>query len=90
MLGLLPRAAYESDQIELRPGNVLVMYTDGTVEAENPRGEEFSAQRLAAIVSSHLEQSPRELITTIHASVIQFAEKSQLADDLTLLVLKKL
>ena len=90
VLGLLPPADYQSDKIELRPGDVLVLYTDGTVEAENPAGEEYSARRLATVVSSHLDQSPSELITTIHASVVEFAETPQLADDLTLLVLKTL
>jgi sigma-B regulation protein RsbU (phosphoserine phosphatase) len=90
VLGLLPGADYESDKVELRAGDVLVLYTDGTVEAENPAGEEYSARRLATVVSSHLEQSPSELIETIHASVVEFAETARLADDLTLVVLKTL
>jgi sigma-B regulation protein RsbU (phosphoserine phosphatase) len=90
VLGLLPGADYESDKVELRPGDVLVLYTDGTVEAENPAGEQYSTQRLATVVSSHLQQSPRELIETIHASVVEFAGTPQLADDLTLLVVKTL
>lgn len=88
VLGLLSGADYESDKTELHPGDVLVLYTDGTVEAENPGGEEYSAQRLAKVVISHLEQSPGELITTIHSSVVKFAGTPQLADDLTLVVLK--
>ena len=90
VLGLLPPADYQSDKIELRSGDVLVLYTDGTVEAENPAGEEYSARRLATVVSSHLDQSPSELITMIHASVVEFAETPHLADDLTVLVLKTL
>jgi serine phosphatase RsbU (regulator of sigma subunit) len=41
-------------------------------------------------VSSHLQQSPGELIETIHASVIQFRQTTVLADDFTLVVLKTL
>jgi len=47
-------------------------------------------QRLARIVSSHLQQTPSELIDTIYASVIEFQGTSVLADDLTLVVLKVL
>jgi len=90
VLGLLPEADYESDKVELRPGDVLVLYTDGTVEAENPAGEQYSAQRLADVVSSHLKQRPGELIETIYASVVEFAGTPQLADDVTLLVMKAL
>jgi serine phosphatase RsbU (regulator of sigma subunit) len=90
VLGLLPGSDYESDKIEFRRGDVLVLYTDGAVEAENPAGEEYSAQRLVMVVSSHLQQSPGELIETICASVTQFRQTTPLADDLTLLVLKTL
>jgi serine phosphatase RsbU (regulator of sigma subunit) len=59
MLGLLPGADYETGRVDLHIGDVLVLYTDGVVEAENPEGEEYSAQRLARIVGSHLQQRPR-------------------------------
>jgi sigma-B regulation protein RsbU (phosphoserine phosphatase) len=88
VLGVLPGAGYESEQIDLRTGDVLVLFTDGVVEAQNPAGEEYSAKRLAGIVSSHLQQSPGELIETILASVVQFQGTTVLADDLTLVVLK--
>ena len=90
VLGLLPRVDYESDKVELRPGDVLVLYTDGTVEAENPAGEQYSTQRLATVVSSHLQQSPRGLIDTIYTSVVEFSGTPHLADDVTLLVVKTL
>ena len=90
VLGVLLGAGYESDQINLQTGDVLVLFTDGVVEAQNPAGEEYSAKRLASIVNSHLQQSPGELIETIHTSVIEFRGTSVLADDLTLVVLKTL
>jgi sigma-B regulation protein RsbU (phosphoserine phosphatase) len=90
VLGVFQGAAYESDQIDLRAGDVLVLFTDGVVEAANPDGEEYAAKRLAEIVSSHRQQSPGDLIETIYASVIQFRQTTVLADDLTLVVLKTL
>jgi len=54
------------------------------------RERNISVQRLARIVSSHLQQTPSELIDTIYASVIEFQGTSVLADDLTLVVLKVL
>jgi serine phosphatase RsbU (regulator of sigma subunit) len=88
VLGVLPGSEYDSDKVDLRAGDVLVLYTDGAVEAENPAGEQYSATRLARIVGSHLKQSPSELIDTIYASVTQFQGKTELADDLTLVLLK--
>ena len=90
VLGMLPGSEYESEEITLQTGDVLVLFTDGVVEAQNPAGEEYSVKRLASVVSSHLQQSPGELIEAIHASVIEFRGTSVLADDLTLVVLKTL
>jgi sigma-B regulation protein RsbU (phosphoserine phosphatase) len=59
ILGLLPGADYETGRVDLHIGDVLVLYTDGVVEAKNPEGEEYSAQRLSRIVGSHLQQRPR-------------------------------
>ena len=89
LLGLLPGADYETGRVDLHIGDVLVLYTDGVVEAENPEGEEYSAQRLARIVGSHLQQRPSELIETIYASIGDFRETTLLADDFTLVVLKR-
>jgi len=90
VLGVLPNSEYKSDTIALLQGDVLVLYTDGVVEAENPTGEQYSARRLAKIVSSHPQESANELIESIHASVAQFRETTSQADDMTLVVLKTL
>ena len=90
MLGVLPNSHYESEKISLRQGDVLVLYTDGAVEAENPAGEQYSAERLSKTVSLHLQQNASQLIETIYTSVIQFRRPTSLADDLTLVLLKKL
>ena len=90
VLGVLPNSRYMSDRIELRQGDVLVLYTDGAVEAENPAGEQYSADRLSRTISSHLRQNAGELIETIYTSVVQLRETTSLADDLTLVVLKTL
>ena len=90
VLGVLPDSHYESAKISLRQGDVLVLYTDGAVEAENPAGEQYSVERLSRTVSLHLQQNASELIETIYTSVIEFRQTTTLADDLTLVLLKKL
>jgi PAS domain S-box-containing protein len=62
VLGVLPNSDYESDKIDLRHGDVLVLYTDGAVEAENQAGEQYSATRLAKIASMYSQQSADELL----------------------------
>jgi serine phosphatase RsbU (regulator of sigma subunit) len=53
-------------------------------------GEQYSAERLSKTVSLHLQQNASELIETIYASVIDFRKTTSLADDLMLVLLKKL
>ena len=88
MLGVLPDSKYESEKINLRQGDVLVLYTDGAVEAENPAGEQYSATRLAKIVIAYPQQNANELVETIYRSITKFRGTKLLADDLTLVVLK--
>jgi hypothetical protein len=53
-------------------GDVLVLYTDGAVEAENQAGEQYSATRLAKIASMYSQQSADELVGTIYRSITEF------------------
>lgn len=75
VLGLLPDSEYESARIDLRQGDVLILYTDGAVEAENPAGEQYSAERLSKTVSLHLHQSASQLVETIYTSVSNFVKQ---------------
>jgi phosphoserine phosphatase RsbU/P len=90
VLGILPDSEYMRDVVTLCQGDVLVLYTDGVVEAENSTGEECSEKPLAMIVSSHPQESPEELVESIYSSVTQFRGTIPQADDMTLLVLKVL
>jgi len=90
VLGILPDSEYRRDVVTLCQGDVLVLYTDGVVEAESSTGEEYSEKRLATIVSSHPQESAEELVESIYSSVTQFRGTTPQADDMTLLVLKVL
>jgi sigma-B regulation protein RsbU (phosphoserine phosphatase) len=88
VLGLIPRAKYESEILELRTGDMLVLYTDGLVEAENPEGESYSVQRLEGTAVAHLDQPANKIAEAIYASVIEFRRNNVLEDDATLLLVK--
>ena len=88
VLGVLPNSDYESDKIDLRHGDVLVLCTDGAIEAKNQAGEQYSATQLAKIASMYSQQSADELVETIYRSITEFRGTKLLADDLTLVVSK--
>jgi serine phosphatase RsbU (regulator of sigma subunit) len=90
VLGVLADSDYQGAKVNLCRGDILVLYTDGAVEAENPAGEQYSATRLASVVSSHKQQSADELIEMIYSSVVAFSKGVPLTDDLTLVLLRVL
>ena len=80
-VGLLADATYESDHVQLRPGDRFILVTDGVTEAENASGEFYDNERLeqVAAVSPTLED--------IFSSVSIFCEGNPLGDDCTVVEL---
>jgi hypothetical protein len=75
-------------RVRLEPGDVVVLYTDGVVEAQNPDGELYSTERLSSAASANRGMAAQELVSAIYRSVVAFASSMELQDDLTLMVLK--
>jgi sigma-B regulation protein RsbU (phosphoserine phosphatase) len=88
VLGLLPRARFEQGVERLERGDVLVLYSDGVIEAANSSGEEFGEHRLIAAVESGLDGEPAEIRDRILRSMREFTGSDILADDQTLLAIR--
>jgi hypothetical protein len=88
VLGMLPAADYEQTSLELSPGDLLVMYSDGLVEATNSRGEEYGEKRLRDLLTNSAEKSPAEIRQVILASLEDFSATLLLRDDLTFVVVQ--
>jgi sigma-B regulation protein RsbU (phosphoserine phosphatase) len=88
VLGVLPGADYKTDVVSLRMGDVLILFTDGIVEAENADGEEYSVNRLASLVRSKLGVGANALIDEIFASVAEFRGPVAQLDDMTVVVVR--
>ncbi len=88
-LGLSPDSIYRIGIFELRPGDVLVVYSDGWSELFNDQGEEFGADRLRETLRQVHRWEPQAVIDLIQASCDQFRGEAPYQDDRTLLVLKR-
>ncbi len=88
-LGLTETQQYKITELELKPGDILLCYSDGLSEAFNLHGEQFGEQRIQAIIKAHAAQSAQEITEAILQQVEVFVEEQNLSDDLTLIVLKK-
>jgi phosphoserine phosphatase RsbU/P len=88
-LGMFEGSTYKACETTLEPGDTLVLYSDGVTEAENHRGQPFEESGLERVVDLHHAENPPDLARTILRVVEVHAQETYLADDLTLLVVKR-
>lgn len=86
VLGVLPDARYEQAKLQVSPGDLLVMYSDGLVEAINSHGEEYGEGRLRELLAALTEKSADDIRRAILASLATFSGTAELRDDLTIVV----
>jgi serine phosphatase RsbU (regulator of sigma subunit) len=87
VLGVMSGVRYPTHTVQLRPGDRLVLYTDGVTEAFNPAAEAYGTQRLIDEVQLHGSGTPEALVERICQSVTSFAGNAPQSDDITLTVL---
>ena len=87
-LGLMPGMSYEEKEIVLEEGEAALFYSDGLVEAHDPKGEMFGFPRLRAVVAEHGEEGSLEdfLLGNLYSFV---GESWEQEDDITLLTLRR-
>jgi Stage II sporulation protein E (SpoIIE) len=88
VLGLLPGATYEQAGIAVLPGDLLVVYSDGILEAANARDEEFGEERILPAIEESWEGSPTEICDAVLSRVRTFLDKELPHDDQTLMVVR--
>jgi serine phosphatase RsbU (regulator of sigma subunit)/predicted ester cyclase len=87
-LGLMPGMSYEEKETVLQEGDSALLYTDGSVEAHDPKGEMFGFPRLRAFVAAHAQE--RSLGDLLLEELYSFVgEGWEQEDDITLLTLKR-
>jgi sigma-B regulation protein RsbU (phosphoserine phosphatase) len=86
VVGLFSHWLYQNQELQLGSGDTLLLLTDGVLEAENRRGEEFGYQRLISLVMGGRAQTAGELGRHILGEVSRFS--GTLRDDASLIVLR--
>jgi len=86
VIGLMPDAGYHRDAVTLRPGDVLVIYTDGVTEGRSSRGEELGEAGLEALVRRHVELPAAQMRDRLMADIDAFRGGAAMDDDMTLVV----
>src|SRR5919107_1775100 len=88
-LGIIPEFDYREGRTQLRPGDVLVAYSDGVTESQNPSGEEFGTARLQEAIAQNLHRSAAGIRDKIEAALSTFAQGTPAGDDVTLVIVKR-
>ena len=90
IVGAFPSVEYGESHIETLPGDLLVCYTDGITEPENEYGEMFGDQRLIELIEKNSERDQEQIASMIMDAVRQWTSSPELADDMTLMLARRL
>lgn len=88
ILGVFEEAKFQEETVQLDPGDVVVVFSDGITEALSTELEEFGDERLMSCVQAHRELDPSALLDHVLDGVRQFTAGAVQSDDLTGLVLR--
>ncbi len=89
LLGLVPNQRFGIENINMRHGDVLLLYTDGIVEAQNKTGKLFGESRLKGILRKHHKESAKDIAYLCIEEVQKFSIGGEYSDDKTLVVIKR-
>jgi serine phosphatase RsbU (regulator of sigma subunit) len=89
LLGAIEDAKYARGSIQLNPGDMLLVYSDGIIESRNQSGEEFSYARLESQLRSAKTESADAVLFSVLGAVQDFAAARPLEDDMSLVVVRR-
>lgn len=89
LVGVVASAAYKQGRVQMRPGDVLVTYSDGILDSVNSDGDDFGAQRLKLQLRSSEKSSADAVLFSLLGAVQDFAGGAPLEDDMSLVVVRR-
>ncbi len=87
-LGILANRTFQEIHKEYKPGDFIVLYTDGVLDAINTKRDDYTLERLQSIVLANRDLSAAKMLETIKSDVEQFCGEVNQFDDLTLMIIK--
>ena len=89
-LGTLPDylVKYQGKECAITKDDMLILYTDGVVEAINPQNKEFGTEQFVSVLVENRHKSPEEIIKIVYDKVIEFSESELQYDDFTMMITK--
>lgn len=88
-MGIEEDAIWSQARVQIEPGDVLILYTDGIPDALNSEGEFFHEKQLVKVVQNNLGLPAQEIQSCVLEAVQDFSAGTPQFDDITLLVLMR-
>jgi phosphoserine phosphatase RsbU/P len=88
-LGMEPDGSYEQKVFHLQPGDFVVLYTDGVLDARSQSGEEFGMESLTKAIEVTARESATGIVAALGKSVEDFSRNAPAVDDITLVVVRR-
>jgi sigma-B regulation protein RsbU (phosphoserine phosphatase) len=89
-MAVLPDVEFAEHLVHLGPGDTLILYTDGVVDATNAEQGAYGTERLVQLALDHHRRTAEELAAHIVSDVARFVGDAPRFDDLTLVIAKRL
>jgi serine phosphatase RsbU (regulator of sigma subunit)/pSer/pThr/pTyr-binding forkhead associated (FHA) protein len=87
-LGIMKSFPYQAYPVQMHPGDVLLVYSDGATEAQNSCADDFDEERLGQVLLASRGGTASQIVQAVSAAVTEFCAGTPLGDDLTLVVAK--
>ena len=88
-LGVIPEFEYVAESVLLKPGDTVLLYTDGVTEAQNAEGEQFGLGRLSRLFDGAPPRGAQEATERVFNAVKAFAGDAEQFDDITCLAMQR-
>lgn len=83
-IGVMERINYNSKELQLKPNDLIIMFTDGVSEAQNTENEEYGEERIKEVILKNSNNTPEELNNAIFNSLEDFRGNAEQFDDITI------
>lgn len=88
-MGVIENYNYKEENFKVLDNDLLVLYTDGVIEAENENNEFFGKERFFKVLKDHAYMEPEKIKNAVMTSVTNFSKNYIQTDDISLLIIKK-
>lgn len=89
ILGIRKNIRFENKTAHLDRGDMILLYTDGIIEAENDQGEFFGLERISSIFTRSAQLAPNQIMEQILMQLKEFCRSETFSDDITMMIFKR-